>query len=72
MISLTQSFMSAKDHAKDHVYLYSSFVLKVQCFYFRIIKGPLVLLSKRDKMIAIMLHESQNLNIGNQYQKDAT
>ena len=64
--------MSAKDHAKDHVYLYSSFVLKVQCSYFRIIKGPLVLLSKRDKMIAIMPHESQSLNIGNQYQKDAT
>ena len=35
--------MSAKDHARDHLYLNSSFVSKVQFFYFRIIKGPLVL-----------------------------
>ena len=51
----------------EFVYLYSSFVLKVQCFYF-----PLVFLSTRDEMIAITFHENQRLNIGNQYQKDAT
>ena len=29
-------------------------------------------MSTRDKRIAITLHENQRLNIGNQYQKDAT
>ena len=35
-------------------------------------KGPLVLLSTRDKTFAIIFHEIQRLNIGNQYKKDAT
>ena len=40
-------------------------VLKVQCFYLRRSKGPFVLLSTRDKRIAITFHEDQRLNIGN-------
>ena len=52
------------------VCLYSSFVLKMQFFYFWRIKDPLVLLSTRDKKIAITFHENQRLNIGNHYQKD--
>ena len=47
-------------------------VLKVLCFYLQRSKGPLVLLSTRDKVIAIIFHEIQRLNIGNQYKKDAT
>ena len=47
-------------------------VLKVQCFYLQRSISPLVLLSTRDKRIAITFHENQRLNIGNQYQKDAT
>ena len=35
-------------------------------------EGPLVLLSTRDKRIAIIFHEIQRLNIGNQYKEDAT
>ena len=44
----------------------------MQCFYFRISKGPLVPLSTRDKSIAITFHKNQRLNIGNHYQKGAT
>ena len=44
----------------------------MQCFYLRRSKSALVLLSTRAKMIAITFHENQRLNIGNQYQKDAT
>ena len=47
-------------------------VLKVLCFYILRSKGPLVLLSTRDKKIAIIFHEIQRLNIGKQYKKDAT
>ena len=47
-------------------------VLKVQCFYLQRSISPLVLLSTRDKRIAITFHENQRLNIGNQYQKGAT
>ena len=50
----------------EFVYLYSSFVLKVQCFYFRRSKGPLVLLSTRDKRVAITFPKNQRLNTGNQ------
>ena len=45
-------------------------VLKVLYFYLQRSKGPLVLLSARDN-IAIIFHEIQRLNIGNQYKKDA-
>ena len=41
-------------------------------FYVRRSICPLVLLSARDKSIAITFHENQSLNIGNQYQKLAT
>ena len=44
----------------------------MQCFYFWRSKGHLVLLSTRDKRIAIAFHKNQRLNIGDQYQKDAT
>ena len=56
----------------EFVYLCSSFALRVQCFHFRRSKVALVLLSTRDKRIAITFHKNQRLNIGNQYQKDAT
>ena len=46
-------------------------VLKVQCFCLRRSKGPVVLLSTRDKRITITFQESQRLNIGNEYQNDA-
>ena len=47
-------------------------VLKVQCFYLRRDKGPLGFFSTRDNRIATTFQENQTLNIGNQYQKDAT
>ena len=73
--------MSAKDRA--HLYTFTvalsivyqmtqCIVLKVICFYVRRSKGPLVLLLIRDKRIAIIFHETQSLDIGNQYRKDAT
>ena len=73
--------MSAKDRA--HLYTFKvalsivyqmtqCIVLKVICFYVRRSKGPLVLLLTRDKRIAIIFHETQSLDIGNQYKKDAT
>ena len=46
--------------------------MKVQCFYLRRSKAPSVLLSTKDKMIAITFHKNQILNIRNQYHKDAT
>ena len=46
-------------------------VLKVQCFCLWRSKGPVVLLSTRDKRITITFQESQRLNIGNEYQNDA-
>ena len=73
--------MSAKDRANLYIFTVALFivcqmtnyiVLKVRCFYFRGSKGPFVLLSTRDKRIAITFHENQRLNIGNQYKKDST
>ena len=73
--------MSAKDRSNLYIFTVALFivcqmkqciVLKVQCFYLRRSKGPLVLLSTRDKRIVIIFHEIQRLNIGNQYKKDAT
>ena len=46
--------------------------MKVQCFYLRRSKAPSVLLSTKDKIIAITFHKNQLLNIRNQYHKDAT
>ena len=73
--------MSAKDRANLYIFTVALFivchmtqciVLKVHFFYLRRGKGHLVFLSTRDKRIAISFHENQRLNIGNQYQKDAT
>ena len=47
-------------------------VLKVLWFYLRRSKGPLVLLSAKDKRIALIFHEILRLNIRNQYETDAT
>ena len=79
MLSLKLSFMSAKDRANLYIFTAALFtvcnmtqciVLKVQCFCLRRSKDTLVLLSY--KRIAITFHEGQSLNIGNQYQEDAT
>ena len=73
--------MSAKDRANLYIFTVVLFivsqmkqciVLKVLCFYLRRSKGPLVLLSTRDKRIAKIFHKIQRLNIGNQYKKDVT
>ena len=73
--------MTAKDRANLYIFIVALFmvcqmmqciVLKVHCFYFGRSKGPSVLLSTRDKKIAITFHKNQRLNIGNQYHKDAT
>ena len=73
--------MTAKDRANLYYFTIALFivcqmkqclVLKVLCFYLRRNKGPLFLLSTRDERIAIIFHEIQRLNIGNQYKKDAT
>ena len=49
-------------------------VLAVQCFYLRENKDPLVLLSTRDKRVAITFQKNHStiLNLGNPYHKDAT
>ena len=80
MLSLKLSFMSAKDRANLYIFTAALFtvcqmmqciiVLKVQRFCLRRSKDTLVLLSY--KRIVITFHETQSLNIGNQYQKDAT
>ena len=73
--------MSAKNLA--HLYIFTvvlsivcqitqCIVLKVLCFYIWRSKGPLVLLLTRNKRIVIIFHETQSLDIGNQYEKDAT
>ena len=67
-----KAILHQSQRSYEFVYLCSSFVLRVQCFYFRRSKGPLVLFFTRDKRIAITFHENQRLNIGNQYKKDAT
>ena len=81
MLSLKLSFMSAKDRANLYIFTAALFVrcqmtqyivLKVQCSYLRRSKYTLVILSTRDKRIEITFHDDQSLNIGNQYQKDAT
>ena len=81
MLSLKVSFMRAKDRANLYIFTVALFipcqmtqyiVLKVQCFCLRRSICPLVLLSTRGKSVAITFHENQRLNIGNQYQKNAT
>ena len=71
--------MSAKERANLYNFTVALFivcqmrqciVLKVLYFYLQRSKGSLVLLSTRDN-IAIIFHEIQRLNIGNQYKKDA-
>ena len=78
---LKLSFMSAKDRGRLYIFtvalpivcqMTQCIVLKVLCFYIQRSKGPLVLLLTRDKRIAIIFHETQSLDIGNQYKKDAT
>ena len=81
MLSLKLSFMSAKDRANLYIFTAALFtvcqmtqciVLKVQCFYLRRSKDTLVLLSTKDKRIAVAFREDQSLDIGSQYQEDAT
>ena len=78
---LKLSFMSAKDCANLYIFTVALFivcqmtqciVLKVLCLYLRRSKGLLLLLSTREKKFAIIFHEIRKLNIGNQYQRDAT
>ena len=47
-------------------------VLTVQCFNLRINEGTSVLLSTRNKRVAITFHENQRINRGNHHHKDAT
>ena len=79
--SLRVSFMRVKDLANLHIFTVNLFIpyqmrqyiiLKVQCSYLWRSTCHLVLLSTKDKRIAITVPENQKLNIGNQYQKDAT
>ena len=73
--------MSAKGCANLFIFTVALFIvcqmtqciaLKVQCFYLRRSKGPLFLLSIFSIQFAITFNENQRLNMGNQYQKDAT
>ena len=81
MLSLKLSFVSAKDRVNWNIFtlallivcqLTQCIVLIVQCFYLRRNKGLSVLLSAKDKRVAISFHENQRLNLGIQYHKDAT
>ena len=78
MLSPKLSFIRAKDRVNLYIITAALFtlcqmtqciVLKVQCFYLWRSKGPLVLLSTKDKTIVIKFHENQRLNLGNQYKK---
>ena len=62
--------MNAKGRVNLNIFTLALFIvcqmtqcilLKSQCFYLRRNKGPLVLLSTRNKRIAITLHENQRL-----------
>ena len=81
MLFLKVSFIRAKDRPNLNIFtvaliivcqMTQCIVLKVQSFYVRRSICPLILLSTRDKRIAITFQENQRLNIGNQYQKYAT
>ena len=47
-------------------------VLTVQCIYLRINRGLPILLSTRDKRVAVTFHKNQRFNLRNQYHEDAT
>ena len=76
MLSLKLFFVSAKNC--EFEYLHSTFVFSmsdnavycIDCAIF--ICGETILLSTRDKRVAITLHKIKILNLGNQYHKDAT
>ena len=74
--------MSAKDRGNLNVFTVALFIvchvtqctmhLAVQCFYLSGNKDSSVPSSTRDKMVAITFHESQILDLENQYHNDAT
>ena len=68
--------MSAKDRANLNIFVHSmpddAVQMTVQCFNLWRKKDSSVLLSTRDKRVAITFHQNQRLNIGNQYDKDTT
>ena len=82
MLSLKLSLMSAKDRGNLNVFTVALFIvchvtqctihLAVQCFYMSGNKDSSVPSSTRDKMVAITFHESQILDLENQYHNDAT
>ena len=82
MLSLKLSLMSAKDRGNLNVFTVALFIvchvtqctmhLAVQCFYLSGNKDSSVPSSTRDKMVAITFHESQILDLENQYHNDAT
>ena len=81
MLFLELSFICVKDRVNFNVLTVALFIVNqatqciecsVQCFYLQRKKGPLVLFSTRDKRVAIKFHENQIINIGSQYQEDAT
>ena len=68
MLSLKLSLMSAKDRVNLNIFTTALFivcqttqciVLAVPYFYLRRNEGPSVLLSTRDKRVAITFHENQ-------------
>ena len=81
MLSLELSFLSAKDRVNLNIltvtlftvcHTTQCFVLVKQCFYLWRNKGLSLMLSTRNKRVAITFHENQRLNLGNQYHKDDT
>ena len=69
-LSLKLSIMSAKDRLKSNIVPVTLFivwkrtqctVLTVQCFYIRRNKGPSVLLSAKNKRVAIKLYEKPKI-----------
>ena len=80
MFSLTLSFILAKDCVNLNIFtvvllivcqMTKYIVLTVQCFYLQKNKGPPVLLSTRYKIVVIIFHKNQRVNIGNQHYKEA-
>ena len=61
--------MSAKDCVNLNI---STLALFSVCQATQFICGETILLSTRDKRVAITLHKIKILNLGNQYHKDAT
>ena len=81
MFSLKLSFMSAEYRVNLNNFPAALFIvwqmiqcilLTVQCFYLRRNKGPLFLLSTRNKEVVMIFHENQILSLRNQYRKNAT